>query len=424
MRKIIKYFFVSILCIFCICTTPRAAGNAPFGDIGEYGSWINEDNMEKYNEEISSDFDNFQKNFETEVKSPGFVPPEAKLGFLFMKALSAIESLLAESLVPFTIVFLFVMYALWIALEAYRMIRDSTDYKTVFYDVFKRGIIIAVWVGVLGYGLKEFFDLLVGPILSLGTHLSDFILNSIAQTRDIELPKTCEAIHHYVNTHNTGKLLVDSKTAADIMCLPGRFSVYFYKMSLMGFKWMLYGFGHSITAIVTGAILIFICIKCIFKYAFMTLGVVANLFLTLLMLPFTAIAEAMPTTKESSYVGKIFSGLLKLFNTKKASDVLLVFINAAVYFVTLSIIIAICAMLVLYIMPLDYEGGYSVSSAMIALLTGCLVLYLANHAEKFAEQLGGKIDNSFGKTLQGDTKTLWGGAKKVGGMIFKDWIKK
>ena len=62
--------------------------------------------------------------------------------------------------------------------------------------------------------------------------------------------------------------------------------------------------GHSITATLIGIVAIYIFIKGIFKYAFMTLGIVANLFLTLLMLPFTALAEAMPSRSEKSYVGQ------------------------------------------------------------------------------------------------------------------------
>ena len=156
----------------------------------------------------------------------------------------------------------------------------------------------------------------------------------------------------------------------------------------------------------------------------MTLGVVADLFLTLLKLPFTAIAESMPASKESNYAGQIFGGLLKLFKTDKLSDVIAVFINSAIYFVTLSIVIAVCAVLLSNVMYLDSNGAYSIAAGMTSLLTGYLVLYLAGKADELAKQIGGKIDNSFGKSLQSDSKTMLGGVKKIGGMIFKDWLKK
>ena len=240
---------------------------------------------------------------------------------------------------------------------------------------------------------------------------------------------TCGAIHKFVDANamtpvandKTATLLVDANSAANIMCLPGRLSVFFYNTTGTAFKWFIHGFGHSATQIVMGAICIVIFVKCIFKYAFMTLGVVADLFLTLLMLPFTALAEALPSTSEKSYVGQILSGFLSIFNTRKLSDIIMVFINAAIYFVSLAIIIAICAGLLDFIV---LSEQYETTSAMTTILCGCLVLYLAGKADELAQKVGGSIDNSFGKQLQNDVKTLWGDTKNVAGKIYKDWLKR
>ena len=433
-RKFLKFLFIGIFCIFCVsgiclADTPAAATEST-EQTAETQNWLNEQNIQQYNQQMSQDVVNFQNQFEQDINSPGFVPIEVRLALMFMKALSSIDYILQISLVRFTIIFLFLMYAFWIALEAYKMIRESNDYKTVFYEIFKKGLTIAVWVFILDYGPAKIFNILIGPVMSIGTYFSNLILDAVAQAYDVYIPNTCTAIHNYVNTHagtivgnnETSKLLIDPETSANIMCLPGRVSMYFYHAVGAGFRWMISGFGHSVTAIAIGAVSIFIFIKCIFKYAFMTLGVVADLFLTLLMLPFTAIAEAMPSTKESNYVGQVFSGLLKIFNAKKLSDVILVFVNATIYFISLSIVISICA--VLLSMSIRPNVGFSITSGMTVLLTGCFVLYLANKADELATQLGGKIDNSFGKQLQGDAKTLWGDVKKIGGMIFKDWLKK
>ena len=424
MMKFIRNLLVCVVCAFCITGATYAAGNAPLGDIGEYGAWINADNMEKFSGNISNDLTEFQNNFETNLQSPTFVPIEIKLGLVFMKSLYAIDYILQMSLVRFTIIFLFIMYAFWIGLEAYKLIRDSGDYRAALYEIFKKGMIIVVWIMILNYGPAKIFAMVISPIISIGTYISDFILTATAKIYNVNIPDTCAIIHNYVDANNNGKLLIDAKATADIMCLPGRLSTYFYHATATGFKWMLYGVTHSITALLIGGVSIFIFIKCIFKYAFMTLGVVSDLFLKLLMLPFTAIAESMPTTKETNYAGQIFSGLLKIFNTKKISDIIAAFINAAVYFVSLSIIIAICAALLSNIIALNGDSSYSVASGMTALLTGWLILHLANRADELSKKIGGSIDNSFGKTLQGDAKTLWGDAKKLGGTVIKDWIKK
>lgn len=434
--KFISRFLICILCTLSLCLSAHAESNLPVGDVGDYGNWLTESNVQEINKNMLTDASKFQEGFQDNVnniKSLSSVPIEVKIGLVFMKALSSIDYVLQISLVRFTIMFLFVMYALWVALEAYRMMRDSTDYKKVLYDLFEKGIIIVIWVMILKYGPAKIFTMIMSPILAFSSYISDFILNAVAQTYNVDIPDTCTTIHNFVNesvatktANGTAELLIAPDAAANIMCLPGRLSMYFYHATGAAFKWFLWGFGHSATAIVMGAICVVIFIKCIFKYAFMTLGVVADLFLTLLMLPFTALAEALPpNTKESSYVGKILNGFLSIFNTKKLSNVISTFINAAIYFVSLAIIIAICAALLEKVVPINQNySQYELQSAMITILCGCLVLYLAGRADELAKKVGGSIDNSFGETLKNDTKTLWNGTKNVTGKIFKDWLKK
>ena len=424
MQRILKSLLIGIFCITTIVGASFAAGNVPYGDVGEYGNWITNDNMEKYNQNISGDLENFQQTFQTNLHSTNFVPIEVKIGLVFMKALSSIDYVLQISLVRFTIYFLFLMYAFWIGLEAYRMIRESTDYKQVLYDIFVKGIIIAAWVIVLNYGPAKLFTIIVSPIMSLGVHLSDFILGAVAETYNVNIPDTCATIHQYVDANTSGKLLIDADAAANIMCLPARLSVYFYHATATAFEWMINGFGKSATMVAVGAVCIVLFVKCIFKYAFMTLGVVSDLFLTLLMLPFTAIAESMPSTKESNYIGKLFSALLGLFKTQKLSGIISKFVNVAIYFVSLAIIIAICAALLTNIISISDNNTYYVGSAITTILCGSLVLYLADKADELAKKLGGSIDNSFGKQLQGDAKTLWDNTKNLAGKLASAWIKK
>lgn len=423
-RKILSLLFVCILCIGCLCNVSYAEANAPFGEIGDYGNWVTEANMSQYHDSMTNDMTQFQDNFQNNLKSTTYIPPEVRLGLMFMKAMYAIDAMLQMSLVRFTIVFLLVMYAFWIALEAYKMIRESGDYKSVLYTIFIKGINVTCWILILNYGPAKVFMLIINPIIDIGTYLSDFILNAVAKTYNVVIPDSCAAIHQFVDEHNTGKLLIDANSAANIMCLPSRISVFFYHAIGAAFDWMVYGFTHSATAVIVGLISIILFVKCILKYAFMTLGVVADLFLTLMMLPFTAIAECVPDTKETNYTAKIFKGFFKMFNTLKISDVINKFIKATIYFVCLAIIIAICAALLTNIISVNENSQYAVGSAMTTILSGCFVLYLANKADKLATQMGGSIDNTLGKRFQSDTKNLWDGAKATGTKIIKLWSKK
>lgn len=432
--KFLSRFLICILCIVSLCAPVYAEDNVPVGDVGDYGDFLTKDNVEEITQTMYGEATKFQNQFQNHIKDPGFVPVEVKIGLVFMKALSSIDYILQISLVRFTIIFLFIMYALWLAYEAYKLARDSTDYKTVLYDIFKKGFIIVIWVIILEYGPTKIFEMIISPVLALSAYISNFIMDAVSESAKIKTYDTCTAIHNFVNqnavsttANGTAKLLIDPESAANIMCLPGRLSVYFYHATGTAFKWFLHGFGHSATEIVMGAICIYIFIKCIFKYAFMTLGVVADLFLTLLMLPFTALAEALPpNTKDKGYIAQILNGFLAIFNTKKISDIISVFINAGIYFVSLAIIISICAALLGNIVPISNSDNlaYNSSSAMILILCGCLVLYLAKRADELAKKVGGSIDNSFGEQIQNDAKTLWDGGKNVAGKIFKDWVKK
>ena len=427
-RKILSRLLICILCIGCFCVSSFAESNEPLGEVTEYGNWMNAENINKYHDALSSDADAFEQQFkssEAYLQPSTFVPIEVKLGLAFMQALSSIDYLLSISLVRFTIIFLFTMYAFWIVVQAYKMIREATDYKTVFYDIFKQGMIIAVWVMILNYGPAKIFTLIITPILGLGTFISDFIFGAIAQTFSVDIPDTCSAIHNYVMANDNGKMLIEPDAAASIMCLPGRLSVFFYHATATAFKWFATGFlTLSLVQIIVGAVCVVIFIKCIFKYAFMTLGIVADLFLTLLMLPFTALAEGLPSAKEKNYLGQVLDGFLGIFKTKKTSEVFLKFINTALYFVTLSILIAICAALLSQIAPLSQGNGYNLGAAMTTILCGCLVLFFADKADELAKKLGGDIDNSFGVKLEKGAKTIWTDTKNVAQNIYKKVKKK
>ena len=422
-KSLISLFigFIGMLCIPCLSFS---ANNIPKADIGEYGNWLTIDNSNQFNTKIKDDFTKFQGDFEEEVNSKNFVPIEVKIGLDFMEALSVLDDVLQKSLVRFVILFLFIMYAFWVGINAYQMIRDSTDYKTVLYDIFKQGLIIAFWVMVLNYGAIKTLAIIIDPILSLGTTFSNFILDSVANSYKAEIPNTCATIKNFVATNADSKLLLEPETAANIMCLPARLSVFFYNAVNLGFKWMGSGFGTNPAAIFVGAVAVVIFIKCIFKYAFMTLGIVTDLFLKLLMLPFTALAEALPSSAEKSYVGQIFNGFLKVFHTQKLSAVIAAFINTAIYFISLSIIIAICAALLSSITFNNFENEFSLGTAMVTILTGALVLHLINRTDELTNQIGGSIDNSFGEDMQKSIKTLWGDTKNISKKFFNAWLKK
>ena len=211
------------------------------------------------------------------------------------------------------------------------------------------------------------------------------------------------------------KAEADAKAAADMLCVPTRLSGFFSTAIAAGWKWMIAGIGTSAFTTLVGAVFIFVFIYNAFKFALMGLGVIMDLFLSVIMLPFTAISETINKTSYKGIAGDIFNGFLGLFKPESLSNQIKRFINAAVYFVSLSIVIAVCgallsgtvdANLAAEVPTLDNVGF------ILTLLTGLLVAYLADKAEKIAKDIGGEINYDFGKKFGEDVKTL---SKKIYG---------
>ena len=160
------------------------------------------------------------------------------------------------------------------------------------------------------------------------------------------------------------------------------------------------------------------------KFALMALGVIMDLFLGILMLPFTAFAETITPTSYKGLAGNIFNGFIKLFNAGPVKLNVQVnrFINAAIYFVSLSIVIAICAALLYGIIGSDMASqipSLDNDGFIPALLTGSLVAYLASQADDIATKIGGSVDTSFSKQFGNDVKTYAKDAYKAAA----DWVK-
>ena len=112
-----------------------------------------------------------------------------------------------------------------------------------------------------------------------------------------------------------------------------------------------------------------------------------------------------------------------MFNTKKLSEVISIFINTAIYFVSLAIVVGVAAVLLSYIVKTDSTYTYVVGSAMLNILCGALVLHIIDKADELAKDIGGSINNSFGEKLKTETKRKLGNAKKFAVKLIKEFAK-
>ncbi|MBD5391849.1 hypothetical protein HDR66_03520 [bacterium] len=249
--------------------------------------------------------------------------------------------------------------------------------------------------------------------MSISTYMSDLILNATTATVGVSIPDTCAAIKSYATANISPNAIIDATAAADMICVPTRLSGFFYTGIAAGWKLMIGAIGHSVLTFIMGTVLIVIFLINLWKFTLMGLGVIADLFLAIFMLPFTAIAETVAKTKYDGIAGNIFNEFLTIFNTQSLSKQIERFINAAVFFVSISIVIAVCMALLSGVMNIDVTDGMVTinnEGIMMTLLVACLVGYLADKAKSITGDLGGSVDDSigqqFGQDIVGTTKNI------------------
>ena len=275
---------------------------------------------------------------------------------------------------------------------------------------------------MLAIGPARTFMMVMSPIMQLATYISDLILNAVISVTGTEIPDTCNAIRQYAATNISANNLLNPTAAADIMCVPTRLSGFCYTAIAVGWKWMMTGIGSSAFTFLCGVAFVGGFLFLAWKFAFIAFGVIADLFLGVIMLPFTAIAETIGKTSYKGIAGDIFNGFMGLFSAESLQAQIGRFINAALHFVVLAIVIAVASGLLLGLVDLNASGAlpqFQETGFWISILVAALTWYLASNAVKFANDFGGTINHSWGTTVKNDVETLW---KKTKGTA-KDWWK-
>ena len=391
------------------------AGNLAVGDIGEYGTWTTDHNREELLENIQNDLDGFENEYGHEYVETG-VPIEARLGIVFVRGLSYVAGILDNSLVRFVNIFLIIAFIFWVMLYGYQLIKDDkTKPMDAFQDIAKKGVTLAIWLILLTGGIQWLFGMIMGPIFGFSSYVSNLILNATTESGGYVLADNCAAIHTYAASHLGNNSIFTPDFTANIMCVPARLSGFYYGAIKFGWGLVLSGLGTSTFTLLVGLILVCLFIYTAYKFLFVAFGVIADLFLVVIMLPFTAIAETINKTNYKGIAGDIYNGFLGLFKSESLSSQIKKFVDAAIYFISLSIIIAIAGALLASAVQLNTETHLITilnGDVVTLLLTGALVAYIAAHTDEFAKAIGGAIDYAIGSDLQKDLKTVYNDTKK------------
>lgn len=425
--KKLKLIFAGILAILLFTGTASALTTDVPGTIGNLGTWATPHNQSIIINNLGEDLNAFGQQFQNAVTTPDYIPIEARVGRAVIGALERVGMIMERSLFNFISVFIIVMLVFWIALEGYNFAQSGGgDAVGLAKKIALKVMLCGIWIWVISHNPAQMFMYLMGPVISVGSYFSDLILNSVTSSAGIGIPDSCAAIHRYVAASPSVTSLIPGDALANILCVPTRLSGFFYTCVSAGLQWMRAGIGTSAMTFFVGLAFVVLFTLNIWKFAFMALGVVVKLFLSLLFLPLTAIAETVARDGASgkTIASDIFGKFAGLFQTVSLSAQLQRFVEAVIYFICLSVIIAVTSALLSGVVATDLATDVPTIDAtgfVTVFLCGCLVLYLANQASNLAKELGGAAqpDDSFGRAVQGDIKTLWDGTKKNAAQIWK-----
>ena len=417
LSKIIIAVFAVTIASGAFAATSNLQGNADVGmaNIGDFGSWATENNRLRFLSSLKYDFDQMYEHSKNQLVE-NYVPIEAKVGLAFMNAFSFVADVLDNSLVRFVIMFIIAAFGFWIAFEAYTIIKGESKAKEKLIEIGKKALIVSVWISVLTIGPAKLFMTIISPIMFVGTYLADIIMDAISTTTGVSLPDTCKAIHDYAVANISKDNLIDPVSAANIMCVPTRLSGFCYTAIAAGWGWITHGIGNSAFTFISGVVFVAGFIYLAWKFAFIAFGVIADLFLGIIMLPFTAIAETIGKTTYKGIAGNIFNGFIALFSAESLKSQVERFINAALYFISMAIIIAVCTGLLSTIITFDTitnTPSLNNNSFWITALIAALTWWIAKSANERAQDWGGKISAEMGTNLQKDMNTLYSSSKET-----------
>lgn len=425
LKRICKFLSFIIIAITFIGAA-SAATNLITGDIGDYGTWATNTNKNIIVASMTNDIEAIAPDISGQMVS-GYVPIEAKVGMAFINALSHVAHIIDRALARFATVFIILMYIFWVMGEAYNNMKTGWDVYKLGTEWLKKTLTVMIWIAVLSFGPAEIFAMLMKPVLQVGTYTADGILNGASAILGVTLPDTCTAIRDYVSANISGTATIDADTAANIMCLPTRLSGYFTSGVAQGWEYIKQSIGTSMFLFFLGVAFIIMFVINAWKFAFMAFGVIADMFLAIIMLPFTAVSETVTQTSYKGIPGTIYNAFTGLFKSESLKAQINRIVSAAIYFIALSVVIAICVILMSGYIKIDSATNipYIPDTEMMPMLvTGCLIWYLASRADKIAKDWGGSINDEFGKKLRTGVETVTKNTYKKGKEIYKIIRKK
>ena len=338
----------------------------------------------------------------------GLYSADTKINMAFMNSMSRVSIAIYDVFIPFMNAMIIALFILWLYMESWAMwgFGGDNDYWGLGMRITKKVVTVIIWMWILNHNPMQLFLWFATPIISLAAGMSDSIINTTASITGMNVSEiSCDTIYRTVARQ--ADMLVDKDYVASILCMTHRIGGLMYEYVGAGIKWVIEGIGSSFWTFLVGLAFIGIFTYNIWKFSINVMGAVIDLFFVLIFLPFTAMNECFSgDTKYNGMWKPIWDGFVNFIKGSPLKSQVMKFINAAIYFIVLAVISAICIGLLSAINP-SYAGD-----SMSVLLVGILVSYLLSKADEFAKTMGA-VDTEWGDKISGYVKNA--------GSKFADW---
>ncbi|MDR0319556.1 MAG: hypothetical protein LBH81_02340 [Rickettsiales bacterium] len=339
------------------------------------------------------------------------VPLDIRAGLLVVEGLSTVAMLIYKNLIDVIIWLLFIFFAFWWGLEAWSVVYAKSKISDTVKKAVKKGIIITVAVFVLKSNPAEWFMILMSAVARVGNYAADLFLT---EATGMGISQSCAAVHAMVVAGGNSFGFLGPENVASVLCMTGRITEFFWTALSQSFALIGTGIGTNVALAVLGVAGVALFLWCAVKFTIMTLGVVVDMTLMLMFLPFVAFKESFKDgwSKDAPFASAIFERIANSFGGGDISGQIKKLVQVLIYIIAVALISSICYLLMKGILA---ENG---NSMVYTLLGGALCAYLISQTDKIATQMGGAVDKEWTGKIQENVNSLAAAAKKYGGNIW------
>ncbi|MDR2685444.1 MAG: hypothetical protein LBB23_01570 [Rickettsiales bacterium] len=325
-------------------------------------------------------------------------PLDVHASLIIVGGLSQVASIIYDNLLDLIIFMIWIFFAFWLGIKAWDLMRTKIQLMPFLESAAKKLIFVVIGTALLASNPAELFMMFMGGVSALGNAASNLFLSDTGVGR---VSETCADVAAWVKASGGDIKFLTSQSVGDIICLTGRTTSFFYN----GIGTFLGMMTKGVLEAVIGAAGAVVFLWCIFKFAFITLGVVVDVVLMLMFLPFTIFSEIFKgddwgDTMILSDAMKSFAGI---FGGDGISALIQKMIQVVIYIVSISLVAAI-SFLFMRAVPKDFLN---------LLIGGALTAYMIYKADVLAKKMGGAVDDKFAKLLEQNTTAIYNNTLKL-----------